>query len=357
MAEISYPFAAASAGGGSELVSQTQWQDMAHLWASDRINFQLTNASYSNTTLPFWCEFADDELVIHPGAGWVGGFYYELTAPKRLPAPTNADAMPRKDFVVIRLDMALGSANLAIKEGQSAPTAREPEVQRTPGGIWEMPLWAVELEPRNGTRTLKDRRRFDSPGGVQTPWYRSEVSQSLPAGSFTLDMDSNGTGGQQEGFRGRDGDMVTRHLSKRQAYTPDLFTVTNKPPAANRTGLWRYIAPGTVQFSAYIRNTSTNPVSITSSWYMGLTLPVICSQAQPMVLTGVLNNSNNRDGLPNLVAITAQTSPGTKNCALYMPSTSSLASGLDGLDRIPGQSDLTVSGVFETNDLEGISFG
>lgn len=354
MAEISYPFAAASAGGGSELVSQVEWQNMSHLWSPDRIDFQLTEPTYTNSSLPFWAEFSGADLVIHPGSAWVGGFYYKLDAPLTLTAPTNGGAQPRTDLIVLRADMATGSVNVAIKQGQAAATPVEPTVQRTLGGVWEMPLWAFELEANNGARGPRDRRRFDVPGVTAAPWYAAEVSQGSPAGNFVLDMDANNTGGQTEGFRGRDGFAVTRHLGKRREYTPDLFPVSNKPATANRKGYWRYIAPGTVQFTIHIQNTSTRAVADTrTSPIIGFTLPRAATVIAPCVFHGFVRNPGNRDGLPNFIDIVATNGGGgNSNCYLYYPNDSNPSLGLDALKLIPGKSDLTLTGIYETNDFD-----
>jgi hypothetical protein len=350
MAEISYPFANDSAGGGTKMVSQVEWQNMAHLWAADRIDFQLTKNTYQPTDLPFFAAIVGANVVVQAGSAWVGGFYYRNDSPRSLPAPTNAGAQPRIDLVVLRVDYVAGSVNLAIKPGQAATTPLEPAMQRTPGGVWEMPLWSIYLNANNGARTVNDRRRFDVPGFVEVPWNRSEVSMSIPVGNFTLDMDSNNNHFQHEGFRGRDGDMITRTLGQREYYTPDLFTVTNKPAAANRKGYWRYIAPGTVQFSVSFNNTSTKAVSTTTT-IIGFTLPVPATKTIASSFHGFLENPEVRDSLPNFIDIPAR-STGGQNAYLYYANTTTLKQGLDGLRLIPGKSTLTITGVYETNQFD-----
>jgi hypothetical protein len=355
MAEISYPFAAASAGGGSEMVSQVEWQSMSHLWGPDRIDFQLVSNTYTSAALPLNAEIVGTDIVIQAGAAWVGGFYYKNDAPLSLPVPTNSGATDRMDLVVIRLDMAAGSANLAIKTGQAATSPVEPQVQRVVGGVWEMPVWRVLAEKNNGARTLSDRRRFDAPGATYAPWNASLVAAGSPQGSVVVDMDSNNNSGdtQQEFFKGRDGIFIARHLGKRRAYTPDLFTVSNKPTAANRKGWWRYTAPGTVQFSIQVNNTSTKAVEATGDgWIIGFTLPVAASRVTRFVLHGFLDNPERRNGLPNFVDIKVRGSAGGNTSAyLYYPNVDT-PDGLDGLRIIPGKSELLVSGVYETNQFD-----
>ncbi|MGC9439252.1 hypothetical protein [Streptomyces sp. WG5] len=350
MAETSYPFAADSAGGGGKMVSQVQWQAMSHLWGPDRIDFQLTAPTYQSSQLPFDCVISGSDLVVQPGSSWNGGFYYKLDAPWTHGLPTNSGALPRKDLIVIRTDMSTGSVNLAIVTGQAASAAPEPAIQRVLGGIWETPIWCLELEANNGARLLTDRRRFDVPSTVSTPWWRKEVSDSLPVGSFTLDLDTNNNSGHEEGYRGLEGDMITRTLGKRRKYTPDIFTVNNKPPAANRTGSWRIIAPGLIHVSIKIRNTSTKATGATNGgWVIATNLPVPASNAIPGMFQGFLDNPEVRDGLPNFADVKGKTTSGGTTCYLYLPSPTNGRGDLDGLRLIPGRSTLELSGTYETN--------
>jgi hypothetical protein len=349
--ETSYPFAEDSAGGGSKMVSQLEWQNMSHLWASDRIDFQLTqNSTYAPADLPFHAALVGSNLVIQPGAAWIGGFYYRNDAPLSIAAPTNGSAMPRIDLIVLQVDFATGAANITRRTGLPGMQPNEPSVPRVPGGVWEMPLWAVYMSANNGARTLLDRRRFDGPGHVWTPQYGKEISESIAPGNFVLNMDAYNAGYQYEGFKGRDGFAITRHLGKRWEYTPNLFTVTGLPPAGNRKGYWRYIAPGTVQFSFEINNTSTKEVKTTTT-IIGFTLPVPASKTAPTSFSGFLDNPEVRSEMPNFVDIPARTTGGT-NGYLYYQNTTTLKQGLDGLRVIPGKSTLSVSGVYETNEFD-----
>jgi hypothetical protein len=169
-------------------------------------------------------------------------------------------------------------------------------------------------------------------------------------------MDSNNNGGdsQQELFKGRDGTFIARHLGKRREYTPDLFTVVNKPAAANRNGYYRYIAPGTVHVSVQINNTSTKAVEPSGDgWIIGFTLPIPASKKTRAVLHGMLENPERRNGLPNYVDVPARSSAsGDNRCFLYFPNDRSVSEGLDGLKVIPGKSFLTVTGMYETNEFD-----
>lgn len=353
MAEISYPFAADNSSGGSKNVSQNEWQNMSHLWGNDRIDFQLTESSYSANTMPFFATISGSNIVVQSGSAWVGGFYYRNDGPLSKPAPTNSGTLPRIDLVVLRADLTKGSVNVEIRPGTPSANPSEPSPQRTPGGIWEMPLWAVQLAANNGARTLEDRRRFDGPGMTYVPWNAPTVSRNMPPGNFILDMDSNTNDSQREGFNGRDGFVITRHLGKRKPFTPTLLGSTSQPSAADRKGHWRYIAPGTVQFSLLIENKTTKEI-ITSSGVtaLGFTLPVSTSRTIPSILSGYLSNPESRDGIPNLNDVVCRASPNSQNVYMRIQSPTSLASGLDGLQKIPGKSELIVTGVYETDDFE-----
>ncbi|WP_395759469.1 hypothetical protein OIE82_27085 [Streptomyces althioticus] len=353
MAELSYPFNEDSAGGGSALISEAQWQTMSKLWASDRIDFRLNSAAYATTEMPFHTAIVGSNLVVQPGSAWVGGFYYKLDAPLTIPAPTNSGAQPRRDVVVVRLNMATHSANIAIKEGQPNANPSDPIPSRIQGGIWEMPLYAIDLAANNGSRTLSDRRRFDGSSTVYVPWNASPVASTLPYGQFVIDMDSNTTDTPNEWVRTRDGSAVTRYLGKRREYTPTLLGATSQPAASYRNGWYRYIAPGTVQFDIKIQYTGTGTIRAQNGVAaLGFTLPVACSKVTPVIFNGQLANPEQRSGMPNLVGMQGRTTANTQNVLCSHQSISSLIAGFDGWATFPGKSTLFMSGVYETNDFD-----
>ncbi|MEU0912127.1 hypothetical protein [Streptomyces althioticus] len=353
MGELSYPFNEASAGGGSALVSEAQWQTMSKLWASDRVDFRLNAASYAATEMPFHTAIVGSNVVVQPGSAWVGGFYYKLDSPLTIPAPTNSGSQARRDNVVVRLNMATHSANIAIKEGQPSANPVDPLPSRIAGGIWEMPLWAIDLAANNGARTLSDRRRFDGSSPVYVPWNAGPVASTLPYGQFVMDMDVNTTDVPTEWVRTRDGNMITRYLGKRRQYTPTLLGATSQPAASYRNGWYRYIAPGMVQFDISIQYTGTGTIRNTNGVAaLGFTLPVASSKASPTIFTGQLANPEQRSGMPNLVGMQGRTTANTQNVYCSHQSISSLAAGLDGWSVFPGKSTLFMSGVYETNDLD-----
>ncbi|MEU9258973.1 hypothetical protein AB0D68_10850 [Streptomyces sp. NPDC048212] len=349
MAEISYPFAADSAGGGTKTVSQIEWQRMSQIWSDDRIDFQLTNSTYSSAGLPFHTVLSGANLVTQAGSAWVGGFYYRNTAALSKPAPTNSGSLPRVDRIVLRCDMATGSVNLAIKTGTPAASPVPPPLERTPGGTWEMGLWLFNLAANNGARTLTDARSFRSPERVHAPWNTPTVTESLPSGAFVTDMDSDGNASQWEAFNGRDGYVVTRHLGKALAYTPNLINNASSPAAAKRVGRWRWVAPNSYHVSVNIENDAVRNVSGGS--VIGVTLPVAAAKPNYQHLQGVILNPSSNNGMPNMMSVLVRITPGTTNAYLYMPNWTSLAAGLDSLQTIPANSRVEFSGVIEANQF------
>ncbi|MGN7135800.1 hypothetical protein [Streptomyces pseudogriseolus] len=355
MAEISYPFNEANANGGSPIVSETEWQAMARLWGGDRVDFTLTSTSYTAAQLPFSGAVVNGRTVeINPGKAWVGGFYYTLTAKMGLTIPNNNTTNPRKDLIVIQADMAKSAVNLAVVTGTPAATPKTPTPRRQPGGIWEMPLYEVTAAANNASVTISLRMPFSMPERVAYPWNNGPSAELQPRGSFTYDMDSNGGDSQNEGFIGRDGFVITRHLGKSREYTPTL-TNSNAQPAT-RKGRWRYIAPNTVWFSVYMQNTSNSDYKVPSSTgTFGVTLPVAANALTGQLYKGFLdNNTANAGGLPNFIDLTAMTRRGTATTTayLYMPNINySAKTGLDGIRVFPRKAWLVVSGVYEADQF------
>ncbi|MCX4554141.1 hypothetical protein [Streptomyces sp. NBC_01500] len=353
MAEISYPFAANSAGGGAQLVSQVQWQAMSHMFSEDCIDYPLTATSYESSDLPFYLTNpGTGTITVHPGNAFVGGFYYQLTANKTLTLAANSGNTDRIDLIVIRADLSSGSVNLAVSQGQPATNPVEPKPKRVPGGIWEMVLQTATVPANGGTITTSDRRKFVRPGPVAVPWNASVIAPGLPPGAFVIDMDNNGTGGQAEGFYGADGFMSARTLGKRLPYTPDLFTVSNKPGAGDRNGFWRWIAPGTISFSVEITTGSKAVTASSGVTIIGFTLPKPAANNTRQVFTGMIDNPRVSNSMPNLIGVFGKTGTGAnQNCYMYMDSTTTIKQGLDSVNTIPAYSTLSISGTYETASL------
>ncbi|MGW0930706.1 hypothetical protein [Streptomyces sp. NPDC002644] len=353
MAEISYPFAEDSASGGTKIVSQVQWQNMAHMFSGDFIDFALTQRTYESSAMPFWTTAtAANTVTVRPGKAFVGGFYYELTSNKAVVLPTNNTNLPRRDAIVVRADLATGSAIVTYSQGQPATNPLPPAAVKTPGSQWEMILYTVLVGANNGGITVEDRRVFPMPPPATMAWNVQASTELLPYGTLTLDMDVNATGGQSIAFHGHDGFMTMGTLGKRRPWTPDVDTVINKPPTSGRTGWYRWIAPGTVSFSIDITVGAKACTATSDTSAIAFTLPFAANPATRQVFAGVLDNPKEGSNLPNLVHVSARTLENASNrVALWYPGPSNSVNGLNGLKVLPAYSTLNISGVYEAATL------
>ncbi|MGJ3559641.1 hypothetical protein ACR6C2_16850 [Streptomyces sp. INA 01156] len=145
--------------------------------------------------------------------------------------------------------------NLAVKQGQAATNPKAPELTKEYGGVWEMPLYLVNVQANGGALSTTNVGPYDMAESVAVPWNIAHACPLQQNGTFVYDMDNNGTGGQTEYFRGRDGFVMSRHLGQSQSYRPNTLNAKSSLAADNRTGRWRYIAPGIVYFSLPSRHT------------------------------------------------------------------------------------------------------
>ncbi|MGW0087854.1 hypothetical protein ACWDWS_02425 [Streptomyces sp. NPDC003328] len=347
MPELSFPYDANNETGGSQVVSQTQWQQMANTWTTDHIDFSLSANTYASPDLPLNASINGRNVTMQPGSAWVGGFYYQLTGTKTLTIADNNTNQGRIDMIVLRADMAKSSVNLAVVQGTPASTPAEPKMTRQLGGIWEMPLHAATVPANNGTVVLNRRSPFAPPKYITAPFNASQTNNAMPRYGFVFDANSTGGGSQAEGFSGRDGYVTTRHFGKSITYTPNSL-YTEAVPAANRRGRWRWIAPNVFWFEITIVNDFETGINLTgSNTVAAVSLPMAANLRGFQACQGVLRNPDRNGGRPNLMDITAVTQVGSTVLYLYSPNYSNLAEGLDGLRGYPANSQMYVSGVVE----------
>ncbi|MDQ8703304.1 hypothetical protein RCO28_12510 [Streptomyces sp. LHD-70] len=354
MAEKSFPFGEANASGGQTAVSQLDWQDMAKLWGGDRVDFKLTNYSYQGGALPFSARVVNARTIeIKPGSAWVGGFYYQLDSILTLDIESNPTENPRRDTIVVRVDLAKGSANLAAVKGQPSKAPIAPRPQRIAGRTWEMVLIEVLVPAKDGALVLTGVAPYDMPASVSSPWNTRQTADYHPMGTFSYDLDSNGTDTQYEAFNGRDGYMVTRHLGKARSYTPKLVNTGKLPSGVQYRGLWRWIAPNSVWFSIDINNTSNTDIKQSGSGPISFTLPQNPSSDIGHAFSGYMLNSGYDAGLPNFVSLTGMSWSGNKTnvAKILYPSPKKLHEGLDYLLVFPRKSSIVLTGVYEANTL------
>lgn len=355
MTEISYPFNAANpTTGATNIVSETQWQSMAKLWGGDRVDHQLTG-QVASASLPFGCRVVNVSTVeVKPGKAWVGGFYYELTAAKNLAVTANSANTGRIDLVVIQADMSKPSVNLAVRKGVNGATPVVPAVVRQAGGIWEMPLWEIFVPANGGLPTLASRAPYNMPPPVGFPWNAAPSSATLPKNTFSYDLDSNGPEEITEYFNYADKPRVSRQLGPTRKYTPNLVNVPAfQTGGTTRTGRYRWINTNTVWFSTRIYCVAEVKHS-EASWYVGISLPYPASAVTGQTFHGIVQNTSGRaSDMPNYFQLTGWVPVGkpTTTCILLYPNPKNLASGLDGLPKIPAGASLVISGVYEAADF------
>ncbi|MEU2513786.1 hypothetical protein [Streptomyces syringium] len=351
MAEFSYPFSKKNDSGGRETVSQLDWQDMAKMWGGDRVDFQLTNNSYQSGALPFSTRVINGRTVeLKPGAAWVGGFYYKSDAALTVEVEANPTENPRRDTVVVRVDLMKGSANIVLVKGQPSKAPIAPQPQRVPGQRWEMVLHEVLVPAKDGAITVTACAPYDMPAPVAAPWNATPTAQHLPAGTFVYDLDSNSNDGQYEAFKGRDGYVITRHLGKPKTYTPQIVNTGKLPSGILYRGIWRWIAPGTVFFSVDIDNTSNTDIKQSGSGPLGFTLPVNPTPDIGQAFSGSMLNAGYEGSMPNYVDLKGMSYIGNRTnvVKILYPNEKHVHEGLDHLLIIPRRSSIIFSGTYAT---------
>ncbi|OKH95412.1 hypothetical protein [Streptomyces uncialis] len=353
MAEISYPFNSSNGSGGTELVSQVQWQAMAGMWGGDRVDLTLASESYGPGALPFAARVLNGRTVeIQAGRAWVGGFYYQLTAAETVAIESNPTDRARKDTIVLRTDVVKGSVNLAAVKGQPSASPIAPRPQRNPGQVWEMVLYEVDVPPKDGAISPSWRGGFKLPPPIALPWNVRPAAEFTPVGTFLYDMDNNGGDTQYEAYVGRDGYVVTQHLGKSRDYSPKLINVSGLPSSGiSYSGRWRYISPNMVFFSVLIENKTKKNYSTSNATSLGVTLPVTANGVTGQVLSGMLRNPGYQMDYPNMMDLTAYISPGKNSghVGLYSPNRTTTKEGLDNHKVFPAGSAIHVSGTYEAN--------
>ncbi|MFG3582558.1 hypothetical protein [Streptomyces sp. NPDC047990] len=351
MAEVSFPFSTNTATGGSQAVSQTQWQEMAHLWNSDRIDFRLTASTYAQGSLPFSSTVQNgNNIALTPGNAFVGGFYYSLTGPTNIAIDPNTTTNGRLDLVVIRADMIKGSVNLAVVKGQPSSNPVAPAPIRTLGQLWDLPLLLVTVPAQQGVISLTNLFAFDFPPMIAAPWNADIFAGFAQNGQFILDMDNNNNYTQSEGFKGRDGYVITRNLGKSRSYTPTFSNYQSGSSGAvsgsSKVGRYRYIAPNTIWFTANITTPASN---VKSDGRLGITLPVAANGKANQILSGYVFNPSVKDGLPNQFLFTGIIGAGTAKSTIELVRDNHANGDVDNMSIMPSASTISISGVYEAN--------
>lgn len=105
-------------------------------------------------------------------SGWVHGWYFTDTAEKPIPIDPNPSTFPRTDRIVERRNLVTNATWTDVVKGTAAVGAPAPALTQTPGGIWEIGLGRVLVDPGAGVagnnvqvidaNKVSDDRQFQS---------------------------------------------------------------------------------------------------------------------------------------------------------------------------------------------------
>lgn len=163
MAEQSYPFDAAGAGGtgGQSSVLEAEWQRMGRSWLTSGA---IADHTDSGGLLAVTGSGAAMTVSLATGVAWVEGFFYRNDAAATLTIGTADATNPRIDTVILRMDRAANNTRAFVKAGTPAASPVAPTLTQT-DTLWEFPLADVRVDAAVGTiaaNKVTDRRRIVS---------------------------------------------------------------------------------------------------------------------------------------------------------------------------------------------------
>lgn len=139
MAKTYYPF---DAGAGA-VVNEAEWATMARLWRATGVIAGEANE------LEVSADGTDLTVDVDTGVAWVHGFYFASDAVETLDLAAADPFEDRLDRIVVRLDRAANTVDLAILEGTADPDPVAPSLTQD-DVTWEVPLATVEV-PANAS--------------------------------------------------------------------------------------------------------------------------------------------------------------------------------------------------------------
>jgi hypothetical protein len=146
MTEKSYPF---SSGQGAS-VSESDWSAMVGTWQDEGVH-----GNPFGNELKVVPGVAQNTIQINAGPANIGGFYYNLTAPKVVPTTENLTAVDRVDLVVLRLDR---TARQILPEIHVGKTMADLAVDEIPLSEWTQLRSSVATSTNWGSAA--DKRWF-----------------------------------------------------------------------------------------------------------------------------------------------------------------------------------------------------
>lgn len=145
MAESSRPWAGTTPGDAGPY-TDAQWRALYQAivgWGGNRANSGvfLMSGTQPNDGLKVQAQSpATTSVDVLIGAALVQGLVYLNTATVSFTVAANSSGNPRIDTVVVRLDYALQTCRLALKQGTPAASPSAPALTQSAGVMWEIPI-------------------------------------------------------------------------------------------------------------------------------------------------------------------------------------------------------------------------
>jgi hypothetical protein len=170
-----------SSGAGGN-VTENQWEDFAEQWMPNGVVFGYTNGLAVAAHAP-----ANLSVDVATGQCRIRGHEGILTTGVTLVVGANANANPRIDLVVARVDLTAKTVALDIVAGTPAAAPVEPALTQN-SSVWEIALAALYVGPSTSTITdVRDRRTFTRTTRMST-WkepVRAATTTAMAASTAT----------------------------------------------------------------------------------------------------------------------------------------------------------------------------
>lgn len=176
MTETYFPF---DAGNGAAII-ESQWADMACLWARSGVNYMSFGDSINK--LAVTASGSNMNVSIDSGRAWVRGFGYKNDASASKTLSAAHATLNRIDRIVIRLDRTANTVLLAVLTGTNGASPSAPALTQN-STTWEISLAQVYIGAAVTTisnSNITDERELTFPGVGIIPGRELEVKTSNP---------------------------------------------------------------------------------------------------------------------------------------------------------------------------------
>jgi hypothetical protein len=169
----------------TQLMTETLWQRLWQLAAGDGVYMESSSSLAVTPSSP-----AQMNVVVLPGAAWVGGAYAEITTPKTLSIATAPASGSRIDRVVLRRNNATNTVELGVVQGTPGSSPTPPSLTRT-GDIFEISLARIVVPAGTtaiGASNIIDERPDPQLCGHVTPKAPRGYTSRLVGGVATITL-------------------------------------------------------------------------------------------------------------------------------------------------------------------------